>query len=94
MIEFLYISAWPIVLLALAAALACWRNAQKITNAKRGIRRATALLCLAISAIMTTGLIGLLPSTLALVMLLGAFDGLLLSLIAREIIEAPGRGHP
>lgn len=93
MIEFLYLSAWPLSALSLGAAIACWRNARKLDNAKRGIRYTLAGLCLVIALIAVGGGAGVLPGLLPLALLAGALDGLLLTLLAREIVEAPGRKH-
>lgn len=85
----LYSEAWLIVILALVAAIACWRNALKIRNAKRLIRYAKALICLSLAIGLALGLARLIDGIFTLAWVLGCLAGLLLSLTAREVIEAP-----
>lgn len=89
MANLLYSEGWLIVALALGASFACWRNARKIANLKRGIRYTKALVCLLMAVFTSASLIGWLPGTIGLLLLLACLSSLLLSLIAREIIEAP-----
>lgn len=89
MTQLIYSEGWLIVVLALGASLACWRNGRKISNAKRGIRYTKALVCLLMAVFTAASLLGFLPGTIGLLLLLACLMSLLLSLIAREIIEAP-----
>lgn len=89
----LYGEGWLIVVISLGASFACWRNSRKINNAKRGVRQSKAIVCLSMAVITTSSLLGWLPGIYGLVLLLASLVGLLLSLVAREIIEAPGRKH-
>jgi len=89
----IYAEGWLIVVLSLGASFACWRNSLRISNSKRGIRQTKALVCLSMALITASSLLGWLPGLYGLVLLLGALSSLLLSLVAREIIEAPSRKH-
>lgn len=91
MVQLIYFEGWLLIPLALGAAFYSWRNAVRVNNSHRVIRAAKALLCLSVAGELALGLSGVIPGQVSLALLLASLCGMLLTLIAREVVERPER---